>query len=110
VLVSALSVILVAVVLVSAAADSRHGLIRHLESRPLVYLGTRSYAIYLVQRVGIVTAHAITGRMEPPSWIPEGIVSFVISLGLTLGLAEFAHRVIERPMRDWGRRLAERLT
>lgn len=83
------------------------------EGRPrrwLAWVGARSYAIYLIhvpvyfglretsQR--LIDAHVI--QAWPPSWL-----SFLIAIGLTVLLAELNYRWVERPFREYGRRLAD---
>lgn len=67
---------------------------RLLSGRVMVWLGERSYAIYLVQSIahGIVL---LTGA--------SGLVMAVLTSIVAIGIADLCHRWVERPMIERGR-------
>lgn len=78
-------------------------LLRVLTIRPLLWVGVRSYAIYLFHLTIMIAVGDITGRDDPS--LPD--VALVVVL--TLGLAWASYRWVERPIRHRGReRLASR--
>ena len=75
----------------------------------LVYLGARSYALYLVHLPAYLFAQDLWLRLSPPGAAIGG--RFALRLILTaavlaLGFAEFNYRLIEQPLRRRGARLA----
>jgi peptidoglycan/LPS O-acetylase OafA/YrhL len=95
-------------------------------SRPLRWLGTVSYSIYmthyfLVILVPTIVKHGL--HRDYSAWMPvpgdapvevfgrddlEGTFFYLLVLGLTLFLSAFTYRWIEKPGRDWSRRWAGR--
>jgi peptidoglycan/LPS O-acetylase OafA/YrhL len=75
-----------------------------LSNRVLVYIGTRSYAVYLIHRMakGIVDRFVAPGSTS----VPHELVHFVLIVVLSLIGAEILYRVVEQPMIRLGRRLA----
>ena len=75
-----------------------------LSNRVLVYIGTRSYAVYLIHRI----AKGIVDRAVHPgsSSVPHELLHFVLIVILSLIAAEIMYRVVEHPMIELGRRLA----
>ena len=79
------------------AAD--HGLVsRLLHARPLHYLGTISYSIYLTHYCIITAARSLLGPFDAPQ------VGLTIALTLLTSIA--AYHLIERPARRWIRSVA----
>ncbi len=75
--------------------------------RAALYLGSRSYSIYLVHNPVIAIAHIVlfgSGWLDL-SAISHQIVAVAAATGATLLLAEFSVRVIEDPLRKLGRQL-----
>jgi peptidoglycan/LPS O-acetylase OafA/YrhL len=77
---------------------------RLLSNRVLVYIGIRSYAVYLIHRI----AKGVVDRVVPPgsSSAPHELVHFVLIVVLSLAGAEILCRLVEQPMIRLGRRLA----
>lgn len=77
-------------------------LIKPVPPRPVMYLGTISYSLYLFQDVGL---HLLPFVISPGKWP----LTYVLAvLGLSLAIAAGVQRWLERPMIAVGRRLAER--
>jgi exopolysaccharide production protein ExoZ len=67
-------------------------------------LGDLSYAVYLLHPLAwLLTTRLVVAARQPHA-------AFALALVLTLCLAALAHRVLERPLLQLGRRLAERET
>ena len=75
-----------------------------LSNRVAVYIGTRSYALYLIHRM----AKGVVDRVVTPgsTSVPHELVHFALMLGLSLIAAEILCRLVEQPMIRLGRRLA----
>jgi peptidoglycan/LPS O-acetylase OafA/YrhL len=72
-----------------------------LASRPLAYVGTRAYALYLVHRLG----KGVVDRVLPPHGaVWEQGVRYPLIVALGLAAAEVLRRTVERPMINLGRR------
>ena len=78
-------------------------LARALGWRPLVWVGRRSYGIYLyhVALIVLISPWEVSGRIP---WRTG-----VISLSLTFVVAAASYRWLERPAMRWARRREERL-
>ena len=101
---SAAAVVACFAVLVYALAHQRGALARALASRPLVFLGDASYAIYIVHYVVLrLFAHALRGSPEPAGGDLVARVAF--QLAAVLGVAIAAHLLVESPARRRLRRL-----
>jgi len=75
-----------------------------LSRRPMVFIGERSYAIYLLQSL----AFSITATVIP--WLPRATPIFALAgTVVAVLIADLAHRRLEVPMIDLGRRLIKRL-
>ncbi len=75
----------------------------------LVYLGARSYALYLVHLPAYLFAQDLWVRLSPPGAVIDGRFSVRLILTaavFTLGFAEFNYQLIEQPLRRRGARLA----
>jgi peptidoglycan/LPS O-acetylase OafA/YrhL len=75
-----------------------------LSNRVAVYIGTRSYALYLIHRVakGVVDKVLAPGSTS----IPHQLLHYVLMVAASLAAAEILCRLIEQPMIRLGRRLA----
>ncbi len=67
---------------------------------PLRWMGRRSYGMYLVH---VLCLNALEARVQATS-PGRAVVLFVGGVALTLGVAEVLYRVVEHPVRAWGRR------
>ncbi len=87
-----LDVVCVVVIAVLVHPATNLGVV--LGSKPLVWLGQRSYAIYLWHwPIFMVT--------RPELDVPlTGLPLFVLRIGLTLGAAEVSYRYVEQPLRQ----------
>jgi peptidoglycan/LPS O-acetylase OafA/YrhL len=79
---------------------------RVLSSRIAVYIGERSYAIYLIHRIakGVVDRAIAPGSHSVAAEVARFVLIMVVAL---LG-AEVLRRLVEQPMIRLGRRLAQR--
>lgn len=76
---------------------------RLLEFRTLIWIGRRSYFIYLTHYAFLVIAHALVlGRWPRNESLPAALVT-VAALLVTLGAAEVSRRCIEAPALAIGR-------
>lgn len=104
---------LLAALLVYAASFDKGYIVGHgLPSRLLVWFGSRSYAIYLVHVPAYALVRELFWRFDPPPIYPDAaldLLYLVPALLLTVLLAEVTHRLVERPARRFGRRLAGRI-
>lgn len=75
-----------------------------LSNRVAVYIGTRSYAVYLIHRIakGMVDRVVMPGSAS----VPHELVHFALIVVVSLIGAEVLYRLIERPMIRIGRRLS----
>jgi peptidoglycan/LPS O-acetylase OafA/YrhL len=82
-------------------------LARLLSSRIAVYIGVRSYAVYLIHRI----AKGVVDRVVSPgsTSVPHELVHFVAITILSLIGAEILARLVEQPMIRRGRLLASRV-
>ena len=65
-----------------------------LSSRPLVWLGSVSYGVYLYHWPLFVVLTADRVHLH-------GLALFALRIAATLGLATLSMRLVERPVRDW---------
>jgi len=101
-----------AVLVYLASYDQGYLMKAGLARRVLAYIGSRSFAIYLIHFPAICLTREIWFRISPPGTIFDG--TYTLRLGLTaLGLiallSELNYRFIECPMREKGRRVSERI-
>ncbi|HEV8690277.1 MAG TPA: acyltransferase [Ideonella sp.] len=71
-----------------------HTLVRALEWRPLAYVGTISYGIYLLHKLGLDIAHRLLHRMGTDA--PLGL--FALGLLLSIAIAACSYRWLESPL------------
>ena len=80
--------------------------------RVLGWLGSRSYALYLVHVFAFVVTREIWFRLEPAGTVFGSTYTLrfaVTALVLLFGLAELNYRFVERPLRKYGKDVADRL-
>lgn len=78
-------------------------------ARPLIWLGARSYAVYLIHMPAYFATREVWHRLSPESsgFGDDFFYSFVFTAGvLTLVCAELNYRLLEVPLRERGKRLA----
>ena len=73
-----------------AVARADHGLFRWLNTRPMVYLGTVSYTIYLSHQMFLYLVMRNAPQLDVAA-------TLALTAVLTLGLAELMRRVVEQP-------------
>lgn len=91
----------IAAMMVFIIGRPHSAIVRFLEMRPLVYLGTLSYGIYVWQ--GILTGNG--PYRQVPGWPPEPLVGAVLSVAV----AALSYRFFEEPVLRYKDRLG-RLT
>jgi peptidoglycan/LPS O-acetylase OafA/YrhL len=95
-----------AVALLVASLVLRDGLLRRLLETPvLVFIGKRSYAMYLIHVLAIDGVEKIL----PASLIVNGVLTVCVAYGLSLAGASLMYVAIERPCVAYGRRLSKKL-
>jgi peptidoglycan/LPS O-acetylase OafA/YrhL len=77
-----------------------------LKSKPMVWIGRRSYGIYLTHQLGLNVARRIIGDRLDGAGAELGV--YLLGLGVTLCAVALIYRLIEKPMIDLGRRVAAR--
>jgi len=75
-----------------------------LSNKVLVYIGTRSYAVYLIHRVAKDVVDRVVSYGSTS--IPHELLHFFLIVIASLAAAEVMYRLVERPMIQLGRRLA----
>ena len=76
--------------------------------RCLVWLGSRSYAIYLTHLIAFALTHEVYVRLHPPILVVTRAMTLEflgVGLALTVLFAELNYRYVETPGRLYGRRL-----
>ena len=78
--------------------------------RVLEYIGGRSYAIYVIHTAFLMAAHTLALGASPRarhflSTSTGETLRFLVTAGLVVGAAELAHRYIEIPCIDLGKRV-----
>ena len=86
-----LVVAIVCAVLIACLCGPQNPVSRLLSTKPLVYLGSRSFSIYLVHYPLLLAMNPAT-RMKDPT-----ALEWVLQLILILAVAEIFHRLVERP-------------
>ncbi len=93
-----------AVLFLSYLLARRTWLSRLHEAAPMMWLGRRSYAMYLVH---VLCLNAIEARVRIDSdWRAAGVLA--AGFGLTAAVAEVLYRTVEQPARRHGRRMLAR--
>jgi peptidoglycan/LPS O-acetylase OafA/YrhL len=93
-----------AVALVLAGIVSGHTGAALLATRPMIWIGERAYAVYLVHLLCLImTLHAV--RHVIGGGLTQDIVVFAVGLGASLVCADLLRRTVELPMIRAGRRL-----
>jgi peptidoglycan/LPS O-acetylase OafA/YrhL len=94
-----------AVLIVSVWFCRDQGLARFLNLAPFVWLGTLTYAIYLLQTLGINVAQGALNKLHFPATY---LSIFVLAYLISIIAAWLVHISIEQPAINVGRRLARR--
>ena len=93
--------------LVYAASFSSGYIMRHGTARRcLVWVGSRSYAIYLIHMTAYAFTRELYSRFAAPVWVASNWLAFqylAITAVLIVVAAELTHRYIEVPARRYGR-------
>lgn len=76
---------------------------RWLESPPLLWLGRRSFSLYLVHEPIVVSTAVILGGT------PALILMFAVAVPVSLAVAELFYRLVERPSQRLGRLVEARI-
>ncbi len=97
-----LEVVLIACLLVQLIAWADHPFVRPLDSKPMVFLGTMSYGIYLYHSSLMNLAHEFV--MPYTFWK----VFILIQLLAPLAVAYVSYRLVEKPLLDRKKRFAAR--
>ncbi|MFI6785232.1 acyltransferase family protein [Micromonospora sp. NPDC050276] len=92
----------VAVALLLPAMLGRGLPTKFLSWRPLVFVGERSYSLYLVQELAVAVVVGLV-----PSYEPRGTRLFVAATVVALLCADLLYRWVEQPMIRVGRHLAK---
>ncbi len=110
------------VMMVAGLRSGRGVAARLLSSAPAQFLGEVSYSVYMIHTTAFYLATAAIKRLTHQSGHPLGRftlevaspwigdVLFVAVLAGVLAAASVTYRLIEAPARDYGRRIARRLT
>jgi peptidoglycan/LPS O-acetylase OafA/YrhL len=94
---------LLVAMLIPALVAPRNPVARALAAKWLVFIGQRSYAMYLVQ---YLAAYAVIGLL-PEAVAGAGAVLLGLSFVAALALSDLLYRWLERPVTDWGHRKAK---
>lgn len=86
--------VVITLLLIGLVLQPGHALVRWLQSRPLVYVGTISYGVYLLHKPGLDVARRLLARAGIEA--PEAL--FVLGLAVTLAVAGLSFRWFERPL------------
>ncbi len=79
--------------------------------RVLVWVGSRSYGLYLIHIPAFFTTREILFRLRPADWVPgraDLLPLILIAAALILVASELSYRLVEVPLRDRGARIARR--
>lgn len=92
-----------AILLVCASAERAKWVVAVLTVRPMLFLGSISYSIYLLHPLVIAAIHWAGLDLGQP------LVYFLLIYALTVSLSFATYMLIERPSNNLGRRVADRL-
>ena len=95
--------LMVAVLLASLTPSGAKGINSILTWRPLLFVGSISYSVYLLHMISIALLRGV--GIEPKI----GLVNFLVVYILTLVLSALTYRLIERPSNEFGRRYVQGL-
>lgn len=84
----------IALLLIGLVLHPGHQLVRWLQWRPLVFLGTVSYGVYLLHKIGLDLARRLLAHTGSDA--PEAL--FVLGMLVTVALAGLSFRWFERPL------------
>lgn len=98
------------IALVAIFAQSAGRLSKTLSAEPLIWLGKRSYALYILHfpLLGILqpAIRAVLGRLDsfgPQVALAAGTLMLLGALALTLWVADLAHRHVEKRLKPYAR-------
>lgn len=107
-----------AALVLSLVTSPAGGAARFLRQRPLLRLGEISYSLYMAHAAVLWVANQVariysdrpewtdgTGRTIPQLTLAETGLAVVLSVTAALVLAAVVHATVERPCRDWSRRV-----
>jgi peptidoglycan/LPS O-acetylase OafA/YrhL len=104
---------IISIIFVFIGSFNNNYIIRnHRAKIVFLWVGTRSFAIYLIHKPAMLLTHAIWLSFEPgTTQFRSGAFPYylVVWLLLTVGLSELNYRLIERPLRRKGREIARRI-
>lgn len=84
-----------------------------LSRRLLVWLGGRSYVIYLCHLPAFFLVYEtwfrITGQYLKEIPASQAVYGVICAVALTMVFAEMTHRLLEEPLRQYGRKVADRV-
>ncbi|HEY6966287.1 MAG TPA: acyltransferase [Burkholderiales bacterium] len=95
---------LCATLLLTAYLGTEPWLVRCLESRPLVWFGQVSFAVYLLHQVVSGLVHGYLGHDQPQIRTLADAGFTLLALAITLALAALSYRWIEQPFVRYGHR------
>ena len=89
-----------------ASYDNDYLLPESCFKRTLVWIGARSYAIYLIHVPAYFLLRELCIRLGASMTVPSWLLA-LLAIGLIALLADLNYRLLEQPLRERGRRLAE---
>jgi peptidoglycan/LPS O-acetylase OafA/YrhL len=108
------AVAIIAAALVAIASFDRNYIVRNRFLKILLlWVGSRSYSIYLIHFPAVLMMRTLWKVVEPEGTVFGANYSlrYVVAwLAITFVLSEISHRLVELPMRTIGRRVADALT
>jgi peptidoglycan/LPS O-acetylase OafA/YrhL len=84
-------------VLALVVLQPRSLVVRGLQWRPLVFIGTVSYGVYLLHKIALHAVHLVAGRL-PGSGELAPLLVFALGLALSVALAASSYRFFEQPI------------
>jgi peptidoglycan/LPS O-acetylase OafA/YrhL len=85
----------VTLLLASVLLQPQHRVVRSLEWRPLAYVGTVSYGVYLLHMIVLDGAHRLASRLSQPA---DPLVLFLACSAATVVCAGASYHWFERPL------------